>query len=291
MPLKPTKRLLGQILSEGGFISRKDLDYALAEQKRTGELLGEILVRMGAIKPEELDFILPIQRDLATLDGAIGLYNSGRIEIGKMLVDLGHISAEQFRIALKKQRKTKKDICKILVEEGLVDHKRLSFFESLHNKTMTALLTAIVSLASVTVNEMTKAQAADRDETSGAVAVTATVEGRATVKMISQTNELVITNTDAERGYVDVPLGSIIEIRSNSRYALVFEPLMGPFKAMEIGGLQRGGVEISEIGGWIVEPYPGKGFHTLELGYKFLLSENAEPGTYPWPVRLSVRPM
>lgn len=290
--MKPTKRLLGQILLEGGFITRRDLKRALAEQRRTGELIGAILVRAGAIKSEELEFVLPIQRDLASLDGAIGLYKSDRLDIGRMLVSAGRVSETQLKRALQKQRKTKKDIGKILVEEGVIDRKHLSFVQSLQKKTLTAIMTAVFSLASVMAGETASMRAQDIDAGSGAVGVTATVMGRAAIKVISQTDELVITDADAERGYVEVSLGSIIEVRTNSRagYALIFGPVKAPFRAIELDGLQRN-IEISENGGWVVEPYPGKGPHTLEISYKFILADNAEPGTYAWPVRMSVRPM
>lgn len=292
MTVKPTKRLLGRILSDGGFISRRDLKRALSEQKRTGELLCAILVRIGAIRSEELEFVLPMQRDLSSLEGAARLYKSGRFDLHRMLVNVGRISAAQFEKAKRKHRKTKKDIGEILVEEGAIDHNRLAFVESLHKKTMAALFVAVFSLASVAVRETANAQTRDAGVASGAVGVTAIVEGHAAIRVISQATELVVTNADAERGYVEMPLGSIIEVRTNSRagYALVFEPMRGPFRAIELNGLQRT-VEVSENGGWVVEPYPGRGPHTLELGYKFFLSEDTQPGTYAWPVKMNVKPL
>ena len=62
----PPKRLLGQVLVDGGFVSAEDLSRALEEQNRTNEMLGEVLVRMRAADPEEIAAVVSIQSDLAS---------------------------------------------------------------------------------------------------------------------------------------------------------------------------------------------------------------------------------
>lgn len=50
----PPRRLLGQVLVDGEFISHYDLDRAQERQKRTNEMLGEVLVGMGVLDPAAL---------------------------------------------------------------------------------------------------------------------------------------------------------------------------------------------------------------------------------------------
>ncbi|MDD5009951.1 MAG: hypothetical protein PHC68_16310, partial [Syntrophorhabdaceae bacterium] len=67
------KRLLGRILVDGRFVSKKDLDQSLELQKKTNEQLGSILVRMGILDSCDLDATLSIQKELASPEDAIKL--------------------------------------------------------------------------------------------------------------------------------------------------------------------------------------------------------------------------
>ncbi|MBI6545223.1 MAG: secretion system protein E, partial [Cyanobacteria bacterium NC_groundwater_1444_Ag_S-0.65um_54_12] len=57
------KRMIGEVLLAGDFVSRNDLDRALAEQKITNDRLGEILVRTGVLSEMELQAVLAFQSD------------------------------------------------------------------------------------------------------------------------------------------------------------------------------------------------------------------------------------
>ena len=70
-PPRPSRRLLGQVLVDGGFVSPGDLARALEEQNRTNEMLGEVLVRMKAADPAEIAAVVSIQSDLASLEDAV----------------------------------------------------------------------------------------------------------------------------------------------------------------------------------------------------------------------------
>ncbi len=63
-------RYIGQILVDGGFVSSKDLEFALEEQRNTNELLGEVLTKMGVIDPAELKVALSVQEQLVHLEDA-----------------------------------------------------------------------------------------------------------------------------------------------------------------------------------------------------------------------------
>ena len=68
---RPTKRLLGQILIDGNFVSPRKLEAALARQQETNEQLGGILLSMGELKPSDLKAVLFVQRELASLEDSI----------------------------------------------------------------------------------------------------------------------------------------------------------------------------------------------------------------------------
>ena len=353
-----TKRLLGQILVDGEFISSMDLDRAVAEQEHTNELLGEILVRMGAVDPKELSSFLFVQSDFASLKDSVratagvrqllsklllqarritpeqlelalseevktdeklgevlvrlGLITdkeldaivafqqhqgseaaSERFRLGEILVATNHITREQLEDALVRQKISKKKIGEVLVDAGYLEAHHVEYGLRLQHKLVTAALVAALSLASVPeADEAQAARSGGRD--SAELTVTATVLARTSLRMIYQTPELLITNADIRRGYVDAPNASRIEVKSNSQsgYFLVFDGASGPlrpFKGVLVQGLGRE-VQIDSNGGMVALSDAGMKPVTLELSYRFLLSEDTGPGTYAWPVTVSAIP-
>ena len=65
------RRPIGQILIDGGFIEREDLELALEVQKHSNELLGQVLVNMGVLDKADLEAALSIQDHLSTIDDAV----------------------------------------------------------------------------------------------------------------------------------------------------------------------------------------------------------------------------
>lgn len=62
MPLK--KRFLGEMLIEGGAITKEQRDKALQEQRRLGKRLGEVLVNLGFITEEKMAEVLGRQLEI-----------------------------------------------------------------------------------------------------------------------------------------------------------------------------------------------------------------------------------
>ncbi len=354
------KRLLGQILVDGEFISTGDLDAAIDQQKHTNELLGQILVRMGVLVPKELQAVLFVQEDFAflkdTVKAAAGLRKllgelliqarritpeqlelalskqlasneklgevlvrlglisereldavlafqrhqgrevagSEQFRLGQILVATDHITREQLEDALVKQKISKKKIGEVLVEAGYAESHHIQFGLNLQCKLVTAALIAALSLASTEGADV--AHATESTGTSRArVTVTARVLAHTSIKFLYQAPELVVTNADISRGYVEIHDASRIELKNNNPdgYMLVFEGTNGQVnlvKEIQVQGLGRE-VQIDQYGGWIVLPNEGLAPVTKELSYRFVLSEKAQPGSYMWPLTLSVRPM
>lgn|SRR5450830_1829814 len=126
---------------------------------------------------------------------------------------------------------------------------------------------------------------------SASVTVSAFVQPRASVTVEAQPGSLVISETDVRRGFVDLPTASRIRIRTNSirGYLLSFE-----IESECVTGIVLDGagdrIQVSAGGGLVPLPYPGPAAVVSELGYRFLLSPDAKPGVYPWPVALSAMP-
>jgi hypothetical protein len=124
-PDRPERRLLGQVLVDGGFVSPGDLARALAEQNRTNELLGEVLVRLGLADSDEIAAVVAIQSDLASLESAVRAAAGVRRCLGELLVDARRITPEQLEEALAEQRQTGERLGGILVRRRALTENQL----------------------------------------------------------------------------------------------------------------------------------------------------------------------
>lgn len=282
------RQLLGELLIQVKRITPEQLDLALREHKQTGEKLGEVLVRHDFITERELDAVLEFQR-----------YQTGelpmpeRLRLGEILIATNHITREQLDTVLTRQKLSKKKIGELLIEAGYAEPRQIEHGLNLQKKLVTAALAAALSYATIATPEETRASDLAVSDRS-IVSVTATVKAHTTLKVFYQNPELIVTNADISRGYVEVRAASRIEVKNNvaAGYLLVFDGINGPlrpFSQVYVQGLGRE-VQIGLGGGWIPQPYTG-GAVTMELSYRFILSEDAQPGTYAWPLTLSVRPM
>lgn len=124
--------------------------------------------------------------------------------------------------------------------------------------------------------------------------VTATVAKSASLKVLEQPASVVVTASDLARGYVDVPASSQVAIQSNTPngYLLEFSNAGDFMRQILVRGLS-GDVQLSPAGGLVTQRPASGGVTktTLALGYRFVLSEAARPGTYAWPMHLSVTPL
>jgi len=359
-PLRPSRRPIGQVLVDGGFITPEDRARALEEKSRTNELLGEVLVRMKAATPEEIAAVVSIQGDLASLGDAVesaagtrqyigellrrarkvtseqlehalseqrrtgeklgeilvrrGVLTRGQLDtvlmfqkcqageapssvrfrLGEILVATGRITREQLDDVLARQKLTRKNIGDLLVESGAIEPHLLARGLRLQEKLVTAALVAALSMAEVAGAQEIRRVNGPPATGSARIQVTATVPSRATLRVLHQARTLVVTPEDVARGYVDAPAASRIEVRNNSRGGclLVFERIAGPdasFGNVSVRGFERE-VEIGPAGGFVPHAYAPAPV-TEELSYRFSLDRDARPGTYPWPLQVSVRTM
>jgi hypothetical protein len=124
--------------------------------------------------------------------------------------------------------------------------------------------------------------------------VSATILKRANLKVLAQPGSVVVTASDIARGYVDVSTPAQVAIQSNSSVGYMLEfASEGDFVRQTLVRGLGNDVQLSPAGGAVMQPSAGTGITktTLALGFRFLLSESAQQGTYSWPMRLSVTPL
>lgn len=120
------KRHIGQILLDGHFLSNKDLDRALEEQRRTKELLGQVLVRMGVLSERDVKVPLQVQEHLCHLDDAVKIAAGERQLLGALLVHSGHISANQLDQAIAEQKRSGDKLGEVFKRLGMLTEQQLA---------------------------------------------------------------------------------------------------------------------------------------------------------------------
>lgn len=126
------------------------------------------------------------------------------------------------------------------------------------------------------------------------ISVSATVLKHASLKVLAQPATVVITAEDVARGYVDVATPAQIAIRSNSPrgYMLEFANEGDFMRQVLVRGLSSD-LQLGPAGGAVMQAAAASGITraTLDLGFRFVLADSARPGTYAWPVHISVTPV
>lgn len=283
-----TRKLLGELLLQAKYISKRDLESVLEEQKRSGEKIGGLLKRRGFLTDKELKTVLAFQRRQNAVKPHVG-----KLLLGELLIAARQITRTQLDEALKKQRHSNKKIGEILLEEGHVESQQIDRILKLQQKLVTAALVASLSLAGPVIPRKAYSTNAPQTPGSAKLMVKAHVASRVKLRVVNQLAELVISNTDVARGYVDVPRGSRIEVSNNDPAGclLVFEGFGGPMNFIKGVHVKGGGREVYiELAGWVVQPF-ARAPVNLDLSYRFVLAKDARPGTYVWPLTISARPV
>jgi len=136
------------------------------------------------------------------------------------------------------------------------------------------------------------AGAAHGAETRSLITVAITVPEVARLEVISQAASLQVSAQDLERGYVDVLEPTNLTVFSNARagFALDVLPLSPLVQSIAVLGMGRA-VELGAEGGSIVQRWGQPQLTRLSLTFRLGLSKGIAPGTFPWPLHLSVEPL
>lgn len=121
------------------------------------------------------------------------------------------------------------------------------------------------------------------------VVVGATVRPYARVVARSGPEMLEVAAEDVAHGFVEAP-ATVVTVRTNAPrgYVVRVERRGAPlFLVVE----ERGrGTALGPEGGPIVLNHVASPIDLVDLQWRFYLIEGVEPGTYPWPIRLSAAP-
>jgi hypothetical protein len=275
------RQRLGDLLRAAERITSRQLDEALAEQRRSGRKLGEILIEQGLLTQPERAAILEFQRRQT---GAAPV--AGKFALGNILVASGQITRAQLESALLRQASTGRRLGEELIEAGAASKRQVEGGLLLQNRLIAYALSVTFGLAPL-VTLLPSAEAAQKH---AALAVSATVIANARMQPSYQATQLTITEADVARGYVEVAAASRFSVRTNSRsgYLMEFHPLADIFESVHVAGLGSA-VQFGADGGSVVQRGLTASNLNHELSFRFTLRREALPGLYPWPLQLSVR--
>jgi hypothetical protein len=124
-------------------------------------------------------------------------------------------------------------------------------------------------------------------ENRAAIMVSATVKARVSQAIIHQESTIQITEMDIKRGFIEIPSGTILQVKTNDRngYVLFFEGEYEFFEEVMVMDKGRT-IALSHNGGFVHQPYSGNNIEVKDLSYKLQLKENIQPGSYPFPFRV-----
>jgi hypothetical protein len=172
----------------------------------------------------------------------------------------------------------------IPVEVGYVRSAGIMRAHGCHNNFPRAALIAALALASAHVSQVPDAAAGSF---STVIRMNAVVLARTQLKPLRQPEMLVVTEADVQRGYIEVSGASLFELWNNNPAGcvLTFESSDFPFREADVTVMGRN-IIIYPTGGMILMPIKGR--QQIALDYRFVLTTEARPGTYAWPLSVSV---
>jgi len=271
---------LGELLRAAERITPEQLDDVLAEQRRSGRKLGEILVERGLLSQRECDTVLEFQRRQA---GAVR--GAGKLNLGSILVATGQITRAQLEGALRRQATTHRRLGDELVEAGHASRGQVERGLSLQRKLVICALNVALSLASsAAVTEANAGQAKASMQVSAVV-----VSWAPAIQVDYQAAQLTITPEDIARGYVEAPAASQFRILGGTRssWLVDFFARGQVFTSAQIEGFD-GSAQVGADGGTLFLRNRSPDGVT-RLSYRFTLGPDVQPGSYQWPLAMSVR--
>ncbi|HOE17386.1 MAG TPA: response regulator [Syntrophorhabdaceae bacterium] len=119
------------------------------------------------------------------------------------------------------------------------------------------------------------------------IMVSARIPALTSLKILHQAREIIITDEDIRKGYIDMESASRIQVRNNNPagYMLTLQGIQWPLREARVRGLANE-IWITSGSAFVHQPY-SRAAITAELSYRFLLAEDAKPGTYSWPLSIS----
>ncbi len=172
----------------------------------------------------------------------------------------------------------------MLVEKGCIARRKISRGFRSHNIIIAATVAVVVAIAAAGQAGLAYAGPAVCK-----VRISARVIAHSHMKVLYQVSQVRITQADIQRGFIDINSGSRLEVKSNDPHGYIFTfrgADMTPFSAAHVKG---NGTNVYIDGGKASarRPYV-RGAEMVEFSYRLILSDDAQPGTYAWPITIEV---
>ena len=241
------------------------------------EDLGEMLVRLGYLTPAEHEIVRKARRNRDA--------PTAKLPLGEILVAAGHVSEDQVAEALDRMRVTGRRFGEELVAAGYLSHEHVALALRLQRWIVAAAL--IAAMVPANPGLIGSSEAA---EARASMQVSAMVVQSAYFRQITQSGRLDITAQDIRNGFVEVPAASQIEIQSEAGTVFEFHPVGSLFDSVTIRGIDAT-VSFGPGGGVAIQKGASGGASTITIGYRFELARGVTPGTYDWPLTLTLLPL
>lgn len=248
--------------------------------------LGEALVRMGLIDHDELRAMLSLQKELRRANGDIKAdVVAERFRLGRLLVDSGVIDAATLEEALARSRRTGRRLGETLIEAGAISGDVLQRYLD-RQRRLTAMALAGVALWSA-------APAPAEAGEPASVQISATVLSHASIDALRLPQEVVISEQDVARGYVELDEPLQVELRTNHPAGVVLWLSLNSerFAGVHASGFEDGAA-LDSGGVAVLVPQRSRGLHarTVSLKVRLMLAPHAAPGRVAFPVSVSLAP-
>lgn len=209
-----------------------------------------------------------------------------RFFLGNILVASGKITQIQLESALLSQNASGRRLGEELIFAGHLSQGQVEVGLRLQKKFIAYALVLTTGLTSV-FPVMSLAQAA---QSSAAMQVSVRVVASAKLQTSYQAKQIEISAADVARGRVEAPAASRFSVLTHkgAAYSIQLDPVGHVFESVHVDGLGNA-VQLGANGGAIVQRGPQATNLTHELSFRFILHPDTLPGTYPWPLLLSVR--
>jgi hypothetical protein len=280
-PAAGERQRLGELLLAAEQITSKNLDDAFSGQRKDSRKLGAIPIEKGVMTQRETEVVLEYQR---RQDG-VGSASRG-FALGNILVASGEITRLQLEGALLRQVESGRRLGEELIKVGDASKGQVEGGLLLQRKLVACALAITVGLAPLA----TYAPEAEAAQKSAAMQVSVSVIANAKMQTAFQATQLSISAADVARGYVEIAAASRFSVATNSRtgYRLEFQPIGNVFESVQVGGFGNL-VQLGADGGSVVQRGPFAPNLEHELSFRFTLHPQTLPGSYPWPLQMSVR--
>lgn len=109
----------------------------------------------------------------------------------------------------------------------------------------------------------------------------------AKMRVLAQAPSVQVDWSDLVSGFVDAECAIHIELRSNARCRIAFRPTAAWFNGAHVYGFPRA-IDIGPEGGAFVRPLERQRLSLYRLSFRFELRTDTLPGTYRWPLAVSL---